>query len=233
MLRNLAGTQHECGKRICQEEHDKMLEITRRNLDRLEQAQKETSPQEEHEEGGLERTDDEYKEWKEWRERDMKREKERNAKITASRKKEDGWALYRECTAIMRENKTKWLERSEMERVERVEQEKQERLEIARMKKGRSMAKNKNIKTKTKSNEAGTSTGRMENKKRLEGTKMMKSNLWKQRREQDGRLATVWKEIKKKKEDVTEENQPKGIPGPSPQEESESIPQEDPSNGDQ
>jgi hypothetical protein len=94
----------------------------------------------------------------------MKREKERNAKITASRKKEDGWALYRECTAIMRENKTKWLERSEMERVE---QEKQERLEIARMKKGRSMAKNKNIKTKTKSNEAGTSTGRMENKKRL------------------------------------------------------------------
>ena len=67
-----------------------MLEITRRNLDRLEQAQKETSPQEEHEEGGLERTDDEYKEWKEWRERDMKRGKERNAKITASRKKEDG-----------------------------------------------------------------------------------------------------------------------------------------------
>ena len=62
---------------------------------------------------------------------------------------------------------------------------------------------------------------------------MMKSNLWKQRREQDGRLATVWKEIKKKKEDVTEENQPKGIPGTSPQEESESIPQEDPSNGDQ
>ena len=45
MLRNLAGTQHECGKRICQEEHDKMLEITRRNLDRLEQAQKETSDQ--------------------------------------------------------------------------------------------------------------------------------------------------------------------------------------------
>ena len=123
-----------------------------------------------------------------------------------------------------------------MERVERVEQEKQERLEIAKMKKGRSMAKNKNTKTKPKSNEVGTSEGRMENrknKKRLEGTKLMKSNLWKQRREQDGRLVTVWKEIKKKrKEDGTEENQPKGRQGTSPQEEQEPIPQEDTSNGD-
>ena len=126
----------------------------------------------------------------------------------------------------MLENKTKWMERSEMERVERLEKDKQERLEMARMRKGRSMAKNMNIKTKPKSNEVGTSKGRMENmenKKRLEGTKLMKSNLWKQRREQDGRLVTVWKEIKKKrKEDGTEENQPKGRQGTSPQEEQDS-----------
>ena len=119
-----------------------MLEITRRNLDRLEQAQKETSPQEHHEKGGLERTDKEYQEWKEWKERDMRREKERNDKITASRMKEEGWALYRECTAILSENKTKWLERQE--KMERLEKEKQERLEIAKMKKGRSNVKNKN-----------------------------------------------------------------------------------------
>ena len=124
-----------------------------------------------------------------------------------------------------------------MENVERLEKEKQERLEIAKMKKGRSQVKNKNSNkcgdqqtNNTKSNE--TSTGRMENKKRLEGTKLMKSNLWKQRREQDGRLVTVWKEIKKK-EDVTERNQPKGIPGTSPQEEPETSLQVDPRNGDQ
>ena len=116
--RNLAGIKHGCGKRVCQEEDEKMLEITRRNLDRLEQAQKETSLQEHQEQGGLERTDKGYQEWKEWKDRDMRRERERNDKITASRKKEEGWALYRECTAILSENKTKWLERSEMAKVE-------------------------------------------------------------------------------------------------------------------
>ena len=47
MWKNLAGKKDECGKRVCKEEHDKLLEITIRNLDRLEQEEKETSPQEE------------------------------------------------------------------------------------------------------------------------------------------------------------------------------------------
>ena len=36
----------------------------------------------------------------------------------------------------------------------------------------------------------------MEEKRRLEGKQMMKSNLWKQRREKDGRLINIWQELK-------------------------------------
>ena len=36
----------------------------------------------------------------------------------------------------------------------------------------------------------------MEEKKRLEGKQMMKSNLWKQRRAKDGRLISIWKELR-------------------------------------
>ena len=35
----------------------------------------------------------------------------------------------------------------------------------------------------------------MEEKKRLEGKQRMLSNLWKQRRETDGRLIEIWKEV--------------------------------------
>ena len=102
----MAGTEHECGKMVCEEENIKLLEITRRNLDKLEQDEKETSPQEDQEDGSQERKDEEFMEWKRWRERDVKREEEREERINAQKKKEDGWALYRECTAIMLENKT-------------------------------------------------------------------------------------------------------------------------------
>ena len=131
----MAGTEHECGKMVCEEEDRKLLEITRRNLDKLEQHEKETSSQEDQEDGNQERNDEEFMEWKRWKEREVIRKKEREERINAQQRKEDGWALFRECTAIMIENKTRWMERREIERVERLEREKQERLEIAKKKK--------------------------------------------------------------------------------------------------
>ena len=40
-------------------------------------------------------------------------------------------------------------------------------------------------------------TRRLEESRRLEGKQKMKSGLWKQRREKDGRLVEIWKEFRK------------------------------------
>ena len=63
----------------------------------------------------------------------------------------------------------------------------------------------------------------MESRKRLEGISLMKSNMWKQRREKDGRLVTVCKEIKRKmtEEEGIKEDQPQGRQETSQEEDQE------------
>ena len=85
--------------------------------------------------------------------------------------------------------------------------EKSERMENERKEKTASKAAQyKNYKADRGTQEHITKPGRketkpeysrrMEEKKRLEGKQMMKSNLWKQRREKDGRLISIWKELR-------------------------------------
>ena len=47
----------------------------------------------------------------------------RQKKLQQQKIKEESWSLYRECTAIMEENKEKWLERSEAEKKRKLEDE--------------------------------------------------------------------------------------------------------------
>ena len=47
----MAGTVHDCGKRACEEEDRQLLEIIRRNLDKIEHQEKESRSQEDQEDG--------------------------------------------------------------------------------------------------------------------------------------------------------------------------------------
>ena len=117
--------------------------------------------------------------------------------LESAAKKEKCWDLYRECSRIMQENKDKWLERKEEENLKRLEIEKQERLALVGHKKGqraRMIQENENKKKKKETKLE--SSRRLEEKKRLEGKQRMKSGLWKQRREKDGSLVNIWKELK-------------------------------------
>ena len=96
----------------------------------------------------------------------------------------DSWRLFRECSAIMEENKEKWLERSEAERKRKLEDEKQERLFNAGHKRNQlekklqEEADKKPKKKETKEN----ASRRLEEKRRGEGKQKIKSGLWKKRR---------------------------------------------------
>ena len=70
-------------------------------------------------------------EWKNWRERESERMEMRQKKLQQQKVKEESWSLYRECTAILEENKEKWQERSEAEKKRKLEDEKNERLSMA------------------------------------------------------------------------------------------------------
>ena len=98
-------------------------------------------------------------------------------------KKHNSWALYRECTRPMEENHTIWLERRTAEEKRRLEDEKASRIG------GRK-------KKETKPEAAR----RLEDKRTLEGKLKMKTELWRQRREKDGKLVMVWRNMKEETE---------------------------------
>ena len=50
-------------------------------------------------------------------------------------------------------------------------------------------------------------TRRLEEKKKLEGKLRMRPELWRQRRERDGKLIRVWKEVAKKHQEVASDQQ--------------------------
>ena len=200
---SLTMQEHHCNSQVCEEEDGKMLEITKRNLSRISQ---ETSLQEEQTSQEEERTDREYTEWKDWKIREATRQTIRLGRLEESKRKEEYWALYKECNSIMEGNRKTWLERKEAENLRRLEEEKMDRLEMARLKKtksrnnaGEEEIQDSHVKKKKETKE--DYTRRMEEKKRLEGKQKMKSDLWKQRREKDGRLVCVWKSVKQKEED--------------------------------
>ena len=129
-------------------------------------------------------------------------QKERKERLIAAKKKEEYWALYRECNYIMEGNRKKWLERREAEHLRRLEEEKNVRLKVSRAKQAKAKAKARLKAEKAgKDGKAGNEeykedySRRQEGKKKLKGIQMMKSNLWKQRREKDGHLVAVWKTV--------------------------------------
>ena len=91
-----------------------------------------------------------YIEWRKWQERDSNERQEKLRRLENSRRKEEGWNLYRECCRIIKENQSKWLERREEETIKKLEQEKQERLTEAAMKKSKLLKKIKQQKNKKK-----------------------------------------------------------------------------------
>ena len=122
----------------------------------------------------------------------MRHEKEENMKKTRleeSLKKEKQWDLCRECYKLLEENKTRWLERRESEKQKILEIEKEDRLQ---------QAKNNKWKEKQRKETKPEYSRRLEEEQRLKGKQKMMSNLWKQRREADGRLVTTWNVMKKK-----------------------------------
>ena len=56
-------------------------------------------------------------------------------------KKHNSWALYRECTRLMEENHTRWLERKTAEDKRRLEDEKASRLAEGKMKRAKLLKK--------------------------------------------------------------------------------------------
>jgi hypothetical protein len=90
------------------------------------------------------------------------------------------------------------MERKEAEKQKVLEKEKEERLQEAKIKK-------KKWKEKHKKENRQEYSRRMEEERRLKGKQKMLSNLWKQRREADGRLVTTWNVMKKKLTDKEEE----------------------------
>ena len=91
---------------------------------------KKSIPEEEEEapsqEQVQERADQEYCAWKDWKERHDKEEKEKVERLRKSKKKDDSRSLYRECTKILKENHTRWMERTGDEERKKLEQEKQD-----------------------------------------------------------------------------------------------------------
>ena len=88
----------------------------------------ESSPLEEPE-----RDDQEFQSWKNWIDRDKEEKIERNRKVEKAARLKESCAFQIECTRILSENHTRWLERRK-EEIER--REKLERLEkVALLKK--------------------------------------------------------------------------------------------------
>ena len=126
---------------------------------------------------------------------DERKQEERKARFEEKTKKERSWDLYRE------ENRERWLERRRKENLRRLEDEKREAATTSHHKQTQADRKYKEDLSKLKKKETKPEySRRMEEKTRLEGKQRMNSNLRKQRREQDGRLVSIWKELKAEEE---------------------------------
>ena len=175
------------------------LEIISKNIHKIRQTIRQEDPSCQKEEIEPERQDTAYMAWKDWTKREADRLEERKNNLREAAKKEKSWNLYRECTRILEENRERWMARKkEEEEQRRLETEKQDRLKKAGNKKQQSERKLKESLTNTKKKETKLECSRrLEEKKKLDGKLKMRSELWKQRREKDGKLVRVWKEMKK------------------------------------
>ena len=92
---------------------------------------------------------------------------------------------------MMEENKTKWKERQENENQRRLEREKADRLMVVKMK------QEKHRRKPPEETARGNNSKMMEKKEREKRLAMqeMKTSLWTQRREKDGKLIKKWKKI--------------------------------------
>ena len=80
----LANHEHLCNSPICEEEDEKLLEITKRNIGRISQEKSLQEEQTYQEEG---RTDRAYTEWKDWKTREGTRQKERLERLKETKRK--------------------------------------------------------------------------------------------------------------------------------------------------
>ena len=139
-----------------------------------------------------ERDDQEYLEWKGWKERARERTEAEEWRKSDAVQKTHSWALYRECTRLLEENKTRWMERQEDEKQRKLQEDKEIRLEDGRKKREKLLEKIK--KTKETNPEK---LRRLEEERKNAGKLKMRSELWRQRREKDGKLLRVRKEIER------------------------------------
>ena len=106
-----------------------------------EDEQASSSIQEKDEED--EREDQDYQEWTKWKERDRKRvENETNRQMEAENQTKS-WAMYRECTRLLEETRTRWIERQEDEKIRKLERPKAGRWEKEKRQVARKVFKKK------------------------------------------------------------------------------------------
>ena len=201
----------------CTQDRDKLGKLIVKNIKNL--SQHTPDPEQENHSSRQEdqhlsqqdenRTDAGYMEWKAWCTRDKNRMETELEQKELAAKKTATWALYRECERLVQENKNNWHERQEGERLRRLEEEeKVKRISEAENKKKKLSSKFSSRKAAAPKKETKLElTRRLEEKKKLEGKLRMRSELWRQRREKDGKLLSVWKEVARKHQEVASEEQ--------------------------
>ena len=157
-----------------------------------------SSPQEE------ERSDPEYLEWKKWTQRHEERLQERNTNLEEAGRNSESSALYRECAELLRRNHSKWLERQQEEKERQYLEEKEMRISINSTKK-KLLLEKLNKKKET----IAEKSRRLETERKMAGRDKMRSALWRQRREKDGTLIEVWKNIRMEKDKTSLEEEDK------------------------
>ena len=130
-----SDAKQNCDKERCKSETEEMSKIIVKNM-------KKTLPEISSPEEETNLQDKEYLAWKNWLERNEQEKQERQERLEDAKRKEENCSLYRECSRIIQENQTRWLERRENERQKRLEQEKKERLAEAARKKVNTWKKN-------------------------------------------------------------------------------------------
>ena len=186
---------NDCERPGCIEDLEQLEQVLLKNIKTSLEV---SSPGEELERDGKGRTDQGYLEWMEWHRREEATKAEKEERLKTQKMKKEYWDLHRECTLMMDGNKSRWLERQKEENKRRAEEEKLERLRTAKSKTDSSRKKakagKKNLEAKQmKEDSRRLEKERKENKKRLLGMQKIKESLWKQRREKDGKLITLWK----------------------------------------
>ena len=147
---HLEHSKTDCQIKACQVAKHQLSALITKNLEKVSwksfssqqecDKQQPQSPPASHQEENVEeevntRNDEGFLEWKNWMERDNLQKVEAASQRQRAKVKTDQWAMMRECTRLMEENKNNWMERKEQEELRRLEDEKNQRIEEGKLKK--------------------------------------------------------------------------------------------------